>query len=112
MENKNYAVYYNDKAFWEKMKLEGRTAGKSLCKKAFILYYLVTDGRLSEASRQVAVHALGYFIAEEDVIPDFVPAVGYNDDMDVLMEAEKKLAEYITWDTLAKSEQAIRGLFP
>ena len=38
-------------------------------------------------AKTVLAGALGYFIFPIDAIPDFIPAIGYSDDMTVLVSA-------------------------
>ena len=52
--------------------------------------------------------ALGYFISPIDVIPDFIPVVGFTDDIGVLAAAVVMAASYIDAEAKAKADAACR----
>lgn len=47
----------------------------------FVLYYSITDSRTPILSKLVAFAALLYLISPIDLIPDFIPILGYVDDI-------------------------------
>ena len=55
-----------------------------LIRKALTLYVLFTSDEASVASKALIIAALGYFICPVDAIPDFMPVVGYGDDLSVM----------------------------
>lgn len=108
----HYTNYYTEDAFWDKIKQEGRLAGATLCRKAFVLYYVLREKSVPTSIETIIKEALGYFISPDDVIPDFVPAVGYTDDMDKIIEAQKYVVEYMDEDVNQKALEALREIFP
>ena len=54
------------------------------------------------------VFALGYFVTPTDLIPDFIPALGFSDDASVVFLIVRKLSKDITqfmeWEQLKKAE--------
>ncbi|HBN84933.1 MAG TPA: hypothetical protein DDZ89_13945 [Clostridiales bacterium] len=110
--NGNYANCYSETSFWDKIRQEGKMAGETLCQKAFVLYYILERENLPESVKGEITEALGYFISPDDVIPDFVPAVGYTDDMDKIMEALKNVAEYVDEEVNQKASEMMHKVFP
>ena len=59
----------------------------------------------------VSYGALGYFISPIDVIPDFIPVVGFTDDIGVLAAAVVMAASYIDAEARAKADTKLAGWF-
>ena len=57
------------------------------------------------------LRALGYFISPIDVIPDFIPVVGFTDDIGVLAAAVVMAASYIDAEARAKADTKLAGWF-
>ncbi len=108
----NYQEHYTEKGFWEKVKESGKTAGSTLLYKAFLLYYVLISKNVPAKEMALIIAALGYFILPFDVIPDFVPAVGFTDDMDVLIEALKHISKFVDDDVCTKATKAVCNIFP
>ena len=49
-----------------------------------LLYYVLMDDATPTKYKAMIMGALGYFILPVDVLPDFVPMVGYSDDLAAL----------------------------
>ena len=62
------------------------------------LYRFMMDPKAPTAAKGVAIGALLYFVLPIDVIPDFIPVIGYADDAAVIAAAvaylSKELAAY------------------
>lgn len=107
-----YASCYSEESFMDKIRLEGREAGRTLCHKAFVLFFTLKRENLPEHIKQEIIGALGYFISPDDVIPDFVPAVGYTDDMDKIMDALMYVSEYVNEEVNQKASEMMQMFFP
>ncbi len=57
------------------------TKAFSFKQEIFVLYYAVADSRTPILSKLVAFSALLYLISPIDLIPDFIPILGYLDDI-------------------------------
>ena len=62
-------------------------------------------------TKMVSYGALGYFISPIDVIPDFIPVVGFTDDIGVLAAAVVMAASYIDAEAKAKADAKLAGWF-
>ena len=54
---------------------------------ALAAYYCATDGKTPIYVKAVLMGALAYFIVPIDVIPDFIPGLGFTDDAAILAAA-------------------------
>ncbi len=64
----------------DKEKAAG-AAGKEVIRKALQLYYAMKRPDCPAWAKAVIIGALAYFIVPTDALPDFIPAIGYTDDL-------------------------------
>lgn len=65
--------------------LDGLKARASALKREVVaLYYAYRDPRSPLASKAVMLLTLGYALSPVDLIPDFIPVLGYLDDLVIL----------------------------
>lgn len=94
-ELEKYRGEYTESSFWSKVKKTALAAGRELIEKALWLYYAIIDSDTPTKAKLIIAGALGYFISPIDVIPDFIPFVGYTDDLAVLVGAIMTVASNI-----------------
>ena len=87
----------------KKMKNKAVKAGKKLVYAVLLLYYTLQKDNVPLRAKAVIVGALGYFIAPLDVIPDFLPIIGYTDDFGALMIALATVSMYIDHEVKRKA---------
>jgi len=115
MENYNqYSKYYSEASFWKKLKGFAGKAGIKVVYLALLLYYMLVDEAVELKSKLTIVAALGYFVFPFDLIPDFLPIIGFTDDLSVLMIATSIVKRNINETHRLKArktmEQWFRGL--
>lgn len=115
MENYNqYSKFYSEDSFWKKMKGFAGKAGIKVVYLALLLYYMLVDESVELKSKITILGALGYFILPIDLIPDFLPIIGFTDDLSVLMIATSIVKRNINETHRLKArrtmEQWFRGL--
>lgn len=103
MNNSEYSKEYSESSFWDKVKKFASKAGSKVIYTALKLYYTLQSPDTPVWAKSVIVGALGYFIAPIDVISDYMPVVGFADDLGVLAAA---VAAVVTHITPAIKEQA------
>ena len=94
---------YTADRFWEKLRRFARRAGRSVVERALRLYYAAQDPRTPPWARRAIYAALAYFIVPIDVIPDFVPGIGYVDDLGTLLLTLLVVSAYVSADIKARA---------
>jgi curved DNA-binding protein CbpA len=102
---RNYNEYVNDRSFSRKMR-KASGALKDIVEDVKELYYLFRDalsGRYKMHPVNVGIIGGGllYFIIPTDLIPDFIPLIGFIDDIAVLTTIinalQGELIQYRNW---------------
>lgn len=91
LNDKKYADEYNEDKLWGKIKNVAKKAGIKVIYYVLVLFYAMKSENVTMAEKALIIAALGYFILPIDMIPDFIPIVGYGDDAAVLYGLIKKL---------------------
>ncbi|WZL89786.1 YkvA family protein [Salinimicrobium sp. 3283s] len=94
-EKNGYGKEFSDEGFWNKVKTVFKKAGIKVVYSALTLYYTYQKKDTPVWAKGVIIGALGYFISPIDAIPDITPAVGYADDIGVLLAAVATVGVYI-----------------
>ncbi|MGO1766951.1 MAG: YkvA family protein [Advenella sp.] len=86
-------------------------AGRTVIHKALLLYYAVLNPATPAWARRVIYGALAYLVLPLDALPDFIPGIGYTDDLSVIAAALAAVAYYITPEVKQQAEQATNRWF-
>lgn len=78
---------FDEEGFWNNTKKIAKKAGKECIFQALKVYYLATDPDTPLPAKGVLFGALVYLGLPIDAIPDFIPVVGFSDDIGVLASA-------------------------
>ena len=106
-----YAAFFTDDKFWHKLARAFKKAGIKVVYAALVLFYSLQDSRISKRDKALIIGALGYFILPVDLIPDFLPAVGFSDDLAALLLAFYKVRQCITPEVKEKAEAKLHQWF-
>jgi uncharacterized membrane protein YkvA (DUF1232 family) len=79
--------------FWRKLK--GLAAGLPFAEDLLAAYYCAFDRQTPLHVKAVLLGAIAYFILPMDLIPDYLPVIGYTDDAAVLAAAVKLVTSHI-----------------
>jgi uncharacterized membrane protein YkvA (DUF1232 family) len=102
---------YSEQGFWRKLRRYALLAGREVVEKALLLYYAMQEEKAPAWAKATIAGALGYFIVPLDAIADLTPAVGYADDLGVLVLAVAAVASYINEDVRRKTAEKMRDWF-
>ena len=85
-------------AFWDKLRRYARVAGRTVVERALRLYYASQDPATPPWARRAIYAGLAYFLMPFDLVPDFLPAVGYTDDAATLLMTLAFVSAYVGKD--------------
>ena len=102
---------YSADAFREKIATYAKAAGGQVVEKAFILYYTLQRPETPAAAKATIVGALAYFIMPFDAIADFLPGIGFTDDLGALAAAVVTVWKYVTPDIRERARAQTERLF-
>ena len=81
------------RGFWSKVK---RVAAQvPFAEDLLTAYYCAFDRETPREVQAALIGALAYFVLPFDIIPDFIPVLGYTDDAAVLAAAIRMVAQHI-----------------
>ena len=106
-----YTKYYSEESFWDKILSVIKKAGANVVYKALQLYYATQNPNCPLAIKTTIWGALGYFIFPIDLIPDFIPGIGYTDDLAALAAAITMAHMYIDDQVIEKAKNKMKELF-
>ena len=86
-EDPRYSRAYSDENFWKKVLDIVKKGGEHLVFLALQLFYVMKSDDVPVKKKLAIAGALGYLILPTDLIPDFLPVVGYTDDFAAMMAA-------------------------
>lgn len=102
---------YTEQGFWNKLKSYAKSAGREVVEKALLLYYAAQEETAPAWAKATIAASLGYFIVPLDAIADLTPAVGYGDDLGVLVLALAAVAQYVNDDVREKTSAKLQQWF-
>ena len=88
------------------------TAGKTIAKPALEGFELIIDNSTPPQVRISKMGALTYLIAPVDLIPDFIPASGFSDDLVALTAVISLWHNYITPEMKSRAQCKLDKWFP
>lgn len=106
-EIEKYSSNYTEKGFWSKIKHFPRWAGRKVLYYALTLHYTLQSPAISSKDKVLIYGALAYFILPTDLVSDFLPVVGFTDDMAALALAASRVIRNITPDIKAKARHKL-----
>ena len=109
--NLGYGKNYSEEGFWNKIVGVVKSAGLELIYKALQLYYATQSPNCPTGVKAAIYAALGYFILPLDVVPDFIPGMGFADDLAALTAALVMAQAYVDLSVKNKAKNAVRRLF-
>jgi uncharacterized membrane protein YkvA (DUF1232 family) len=94
--------------FWPKIK--SVAAQIPFAEDAFAAYYCALDRQTPLHVRAILWGALAYFVLPFDVIPDYLPLIGYTDDAAVLATAIQMIASNLKPEHREAARRALTRL--
>ena len=107
---KEYEHHYNENSFWNKVLSLAKKAGTKLIYMALLLYYTLKSSHVSNTEKAIICGALGYFILPIDIIPDYIPFIGYTDDLTVMIYAYNRVKSNIDDNIREKAKYKLHSI--
>ncbi|MBU3113649.1 YkvA family protein [Clostridium lacusfryxellense] len=106
-----YAKDFTKSSFLKKIKRTAKTAGISVVYAGLLLYYTFQKATTPRWAKASIISSLGYFISPLDGIPDIIPALGYTDDLGVLVLAIGTVYMFIDDKVKKEAKEKVKDLF-
>lgn len=110
-ELQKYESEYSEPKFWGKVGKVAKKAGEKVIHLALILHYTLTSPDVSIQNKALIIGALGYFILPVDLIPDFIPLLGFTDDLSALVLAYQAVKTSVTPEITAQADAKLKSWF-
>lgn len=106
-----YSKHYSEKGFWAKLKKNAIAAGQKVVYSGLTLYFALESPNTSLKDKAIIYSGLGYLIFPVDAIPDLLAAVGYADDLGVLLFAAARVALSIDAEVKQRAKNKLVDFF-
>ena len=106
---KKFEKNYNEKGFWEKIKNSGIKIGLKPIYITLILYYSIPKASLID--KAIIIGSLGYLISPFDLIPDYIPYVGFLEDIGFLILVYNRIKSNVDDETKKKAKDKLISIF-
>lgn len=106
-----YEKNYSEDGLWKKIGNVAKKAGLKTVYMVLLLYYVLMSDKTPTKYKAMIIGALGYFILPLDAIPDFVPAVGYTDDVAAIAGVILAVAKCISPEIEAQAKAKLADWF-
>lgn len=110
-EIKNYQKHFSARKFTTKILKHAKKMGGKLSYYSLLLFYSYQSPNTSKKDKLVIAGALGYLIIPVDLIPDFIPVIGFADDLSIIVYAVSRVISNIDHDMKIRANQKIKHLF-
>ncbi len=108
---RKYQSHYSESRLLGKLSKVAEKAGQKIVYAVMLLYYVIQSPGISKGDKATIIGALGYFILPLDLFPDFIPLVGFTDDLSAILLAIHAVWKNITPDVKAKASAKVSGIF-
>lgn len=102
---------FNESSFWEKVKQVAKRAGLKVIYVALLLYYVMAAKSTATTDKALIAGALAYFVSPIDIIPDFLPGIGFADDLIILLFVLGLIKRNITDEIKAQAKTKLGDWF-
>lgn len=106
-----YQKHFSDGAFWQKLRRCGHKIGKEFLRYILVLYYVLVSPNVSVKNKSIICGALGYLILPADMLPDFIPALGFTDDFAAILLANEAIKSSVTPEISEKARRKTEEIF-
>lgn len=105
-----YRDKYSEEGLWEKIRKNIAKIGAKVIYQALLLFYVAQSPNCPAKIKAGIIGALGYLISPLDLIPDFMPGIGFADDAAAIAAAVALAQVYINDEIRAQARAKIVDL--
>ncbi|TGB03815.1 DUF1232 domain-containing protein [Halobacillus salinus] len=87
--------HFSEKAYFQKLRHQSGRIGTKIVYYSLVLYYAFQHPDTPKKAKLTIAGALGYLILPTDVVPDFIPVIGFTDDSAVIIYAVYQILSQI-----------------
>lgn len=109
--SQSWSRFYSQTALFTKIIKVAQKAGIKVIYLVLLLFYTLQQSSTPKYAKSIILGALGYFILPTDFVADFIPMVGFSDDLTALLAATAAVALYVTKETKAKAKERLNVWF-
>lgn len=109
--SQSWSRFYSQTALFTKIIQVAQKAGIKVIYLVLLLFYTLQQSSTPKYAKSIILGALGYFILPTDFVADFIPMVGFSDDLTALLAATAAVALYVTQETKAKAKERLSVWF-
>ena len=107
-----YQKNYSEEGLWSKIAKVAKKAGANVIYPVLLLYYVLMDEKTPIKYKGIILGSLGYFILPLDLLPDFIPLMGYTDDIAAISACIKAVYDCLTPEIKSKANTKLYTWFP
>ncbi|MGR9047348.1 YkvA family protein [Halobacillus faecis] len=104
-------AYFSEKEYGEKLRTYSSRIGTKIVYYSLLLYYAFKSPDTPKKAKLTIAGALGYLILPVDVIPDFIPVVGFTDDSAVIIYAVYQVISHIDEQVKEQAKARLLKIF-
>lgn len=105
-----YQDNYSENKLLSKLSSAAKWAGAKVIYAVLLLYYVLRSPNISATDKSKIYGALGYFILPTDIVLDFIPMMGYTDDMAALLWALHTVMNNLTPEIKQQAKDKLADL--
>lgn len=111
LENEKYVVAYSEDKLFNKIIKFAKKAGIKLVYIVLLLFYTLQKSTTPKFAKSIIIGGLGYFIMPLDMVSDFIPVIGFTDDLTALISVLITVALFIDEDIKSKAKSKLQIWF-
>ena len=105
-----YQDNYSENKLLSKLSSAAKWAGAKVIYAVLLLYYVLRSPNISATDKSKIYGSLGYFILPTDLVLDFIPMMGYTDDMAALLWALHTVMNNLTPEIKQQAKDKLADL--
>lgn len=106
-----YESNYSEDGLFSVITKYAKKIGGEVIYKALQLFYVLQKPNIPLKAKATIIGALGYLISPIDIIPDFIPVLGFSDDAAAVAVALAVVSAYIDDEVNAKAKEKFDSIF-